>query len=123
MGNTWADVAAAVTERRADLDLTQQQAAALAGVSATTWQKLEARHEAPNERSLRKMARVLGWPATFAETILSGEVPQEVEASADAPTSEASDVVGIAALAGELTPEDRAKVEAYMRGLLDGKKP
>lgn len=58
-------VGAVIRERRLQLDLTQQQAAASAGVSPTTWRSIE-RGSSPGFRdlTLRSIARALDWPTT-----------------------------------------------------------
>lgn len=64
--------------------------------------------------TLIAVVEALGWAAADADRLIDGEPPLPAE---PAPPDE----VGLAALAGELSPEDRAKVEGYIRGLLDGK--
>ena len=57
----WGDFGSAVTERRLELGLTQRDMAALADVSLTTVQALEAGRRATRVDSLHRILRALGW--------------------------------------------------------------
>lgn len=83
MTKTWSHVGAAVTARRNALELSQRQAAEQSGVSPTTWQKVEARHEPVTQRSLRAIARVLQWPQDFADLIMAGTPPDAIPTVTD----------------------------------------
>lgn len=102
-----------VTQERARRGWGLRYAADRAGVSVGSWRRAEA-GETVHYSTLIAVAEALGWTAVDADRLIDGEPPQ----AADTATP---DEVGLAALAGELSPEDRAKVEGYIRGLLDGK--
>lgn len=121
MVETIQGMAEAIEQRRRDLNLTVGELAAAAGITAQAlagYRRGERRDSVAAERTKRGLASALGWPADWYERLDAGEDPASFPV-VDA--ADSVDVVGIAALAGELTPEDRAKVEGYIRGLLDGK--
>jgi hypothetical protein len=119
----WLHLAEFVRARREVLGLTQAEAAAASGgrISLAVWSILEGArqlHGRMESRSLEGVDHALGLTAGDAQKVLVG--------AADAPAPDAPEAtpggdVGLAALAGELSPEDRAKVEDFIRGLLDGK--
>lgn len=119
----WLHLAEFVRARREHLGLTQAEAALASGgrISLAVWSILEGARQQNGRmesRSLDGIAVALG--------LADGDVQMVLTGSPDAPSFDSvalrePDQVGLAALAGELTPEDRAKVEDYIRGLLDGR--
>lgn len=68
-------IADGIRRRRKELHLTQSDASQRAGVSNTTWSKLE-RGEWPfSQRTLRSVCEVLDWPVSAIETLRQGEWP------------------------------------------------
>lgn len=60
----WAEIAQRVRQQRIKLEMTQQGAAAAAGVGSGTWLAIErASRETFDEKTLRKVCKALGWPA------------------------------------------------------------
>lgn len=93
--------------------MTQAEVAAAGGPSEPTVRNIEAgRQDRPTGLTLAALSRALRWPPGALEAIRDGADPATYD-DGDA-------TVRIAALAGELTPEQADKVEAYLRGLIDG---
>lgn len=86
--------------------MSQVQLAEAIGVSQQSVQKWE-RGIGPSRDKLAVIAGALG---TTVAVLMGDDEP---------PTPPAEAVLQIAALAGEMTEEQQAKVEAYMRGLLE----
>lgn len=109
----WQAVARLVHTRRNELGLTQAEAVAASGgrISLAVWSILEnARQQSGkmDTRSLEGAAAALELDPDDLYRHLSEEAPF--------PHLD-PDVVGLAALAGELSPEDRKIVEGFIRGL------
>lgn len=75
MAKDWAAVAAAIQARLAELDMTQAELAARAGVALMTVRELQhnlaARRRSP--RTLAAVSEALGWPSDHLTRILEGE--------------------------------------------------
>lgn len=122
----WHLVGKAVTDRMLQLGLSQADLARITGLSAITIRPfMHGQRSNSRPATTARIARALGWPPDAIRQILDGVDPAELGTAPpddDPPASDAladPDVMGIAALAGEMTPAQRARVEAYMRGLLD----
>lgn len=120
----WEAVAKAVRDRRAELHLTQAEAAHRGDISELTWGLVEnARQQSYKERSLRGVARSLAWPLDAIQQILDGVDPSTLQTIAYAPTfdvgvrEETEIPAGLARKISEATPEERARLEAYLDGL------
>lgn len=73
------NVGEVVKARRAELDLTQRQAALAADVSDTTWVKVES-GQVVGERTYRRIAGPLRWPQKWLDWAKEGKMPPEVDA-------------------------------------------
>lgn len=74
MGRDWDAVAAAIQARLAELDMTQAELAAKAGVAPETVRELRT-NATPRRRSPRTLSAIseaLGWAAEYLATVLSG---------------------------------------------------
>lgn len=72
-------ISVVVKRRRAEMRVTQTEAAARAGISLATWNLLEGgRQEKFRPFTLRKASVGLGWPDDTLERIADGEDPDEV---------------------------------------------
>ena len=81
MAKDWDAVAAAIRARLVELDLTQADLAARAGVALMTVRELQ-HNLTPRRRNPRTLAAVseaLGWPADQLARILGGEPVQDVD--------------------------------------------
>ena len=122
MKRTAEELGAIVRDRRLALGGTQVQvieAARIAGgatVSEPTMRSVEKGRTEANDLTLASISRGLDWPPDALRKIRDGELAPE----ALAPTGEGAgdQVVTIMALASEMSAEDLAAVEAYMRGRL-----
>ncbi|MGK3107885.1 MULTISPECIES: helix-turn-helix transcriptional regulator [Streptomyces] len=104
------------TERRLELGLARNKAAAEIGISKDTWKRLE-RGEPIREINYRKIDEALGWAAGSCVAVMEGSAPIPIEASNDdgviayVPVEglqgELQDAVGMAALA--TTPDLTAR--------------
>ena len=100
------EVSEAVRERRESLRLSQNDAAARAGLSAGIWNMLEnGRRESIRARTAKQIAEALGWTPDSIERLARGEEP--VEAAPERTQAYASTADG-----RELSPEQLALVEA-----------
>lgn len=91
--------------------LSFRKAADVSGLAVGTWQRAEA-GEGISYASLVQIADTLGWRRDdAADRLMEGLDPDE--------EPEPLEHVGLAALAGELSPEGRAKVEGYIRAVLE----
>ena len=89
--------------------MSQVKLAEAVGVTQQSVQKWESGANEPSLENLRLVASALG---TTPQALVGGDD--------DPPTDPApAAVLQIAALAGEMTDDQRAKAEAYMRGLLE----
>lgn len=68
-------VALAIRRRREDLELTQETAARLAGLSVATWANIERGSTRPTAATIRGVAAALRWPAPFMDDIEAGREP------------------------------------------------
>jgi transcriptional regulator with XRE-family HTH domain len=81
----WARVAEKVGQRRVDLRISQERAAALAGTSRETWGKLESgRQHGYRPDTLIGVCRVLRWAPESISLILDGREPIELPEDKDA---------------------------------------
>lgn len=71
----WQVLATLVRERRLDLGMSQDEAAALAGVSGTTWRSLEVHGRPVRELSRAGIAKALRWSADSIDQTLAGGEP------------------------------------------------
>lgn len=115
----WQQLAKAVRVRRTELGLTQAAAVQRSGglISAAVWSILEGarqRNGRMDERSLAGAERSLDWPAGRAAEILHGDTEEPVSDEV-----EGDEVLGIAAKAGRLSPEQRGRLTGYLDALLD----
>jgi transcriptional regulator with XRE-family HTH domain len=112
-----------LTERRADLGLTQSECANMGGISTGVWLKVENNQQSVyRPRTLSAIDRGAAWPRQTARGILDGSItPAEALAMPlDGSSSDAEAIdIRFAALAGKLTDEQRAKVEGYIEALLE----
>ncbi len=119
--SAWAHLAAAVRAQRLRLGLTQQQAAAVAGVSKIVWGKVEnAGQTSYRDRTLVAVEQAMGWAPGSVEQILAGGQPTLPDPDDTPPPPAMSGQ--IAAFSGklhELTPEQLAKLEGYIDAMLD----
>jgi transcriptional regulator with XRE-family HTH domain len=101
----WARTTDAVKRRRAQLGLSQRQAAARANKSPTTWGQLETHGGPVDVTTLAAMSRALGWPSDALARIGAGDDPAAIEeiATDDSP-------------AGRFT----AKAREFVHELVDG---
>lgn len=110
---TPAQVGAALRMIRDRQKLTQT---AIDGVSHATVRQIEAGDYAGRKpRSVQRYLAMLNLPSNAIERLESGEDPSVFDFDPSTP----GDEIQIAALAGNLTPENRAKLEGYARALLD----
>lgn len=94
-------------------------ASAASGLSVGTWQRAEA-GDGVAYASVVAIAETLGWHhPEAADRLLDGSDPEGADPDGGAASASSDEPVGLAALAGELSPEGRAKVEGYIRALLD----
>jgi hypothetical protein len=112
----WQALARASVRRRAELGLTQEQAGQQNDeISSATIRIIEAQGKASySARTLIGLAKALRWPLDGPERILAGEDPSSLGSE-----SHEADVVQLSAKIGLLPPDKRARLEAYLDGLLD----
>jgi transcriptional regulator with XRE-family HTH domain len=120
---TWEEVGALVRDRRIELGLTQEGVARDGGLSVATWRLLEqGGRDRYQQLTLSGAARALGWPHDAILRLLDGvelaalgaiDRPRTTEPAADAgaPT-------GLSKKWSELTAQERARVEAFIDGIL-----
>ncbi|MGW7617331.1 helix-turn-helix domain-containing protein [Streptomyces antimycoticus] len=109
-------LARVATERRLELGLARNKAAAEIGISKDTWKRLE-RGEPIRDINYRKIDEALGWAVGSCVAVMEGSAPIPVEASSDDAViahvpveglqGEVQDAVGMAALA--TTPDLTAR--------------
>jgi transcriptional regulator with XRE-family HTH domain len=116
----WARVAQAVVRRRVQLGLTQEEAAARARLSATTWRLVE--NEAQTryrDLTLAGVERALGWAQGSIDAVLRGDEPTVAETRDPAPPRIDDDaVVRLRGKVARLSDEDARAVEALVDRLL-----
>jgi len=112
----WEALAGACVRRRAELGLTQEQAGQQNDeISSATIRIIEATgKESYSPRTLIGLAKALRWPLDAPERILAGEDPRGL-----ATENREAAVLELSARIGSLSPEKRARLEAYLDGLLD----
>ena len=112
----WQALAKATVRRRAELGLTQEQAGQQNDeISSATIRLIEAESkESYSARTLIGLAKALRWPLDGPERILAGEDPSGLGSE-----SHDADVIQLSAKIGLLPPDKRARLEAYLDGLLD----
>ncbi|MCC5953442.1 MAG: helix-turn-helix transcriptional regulator [Acidimicrobiia bacterium] len=110
-----------VKTRRTELGFTQRKVVdrvadqlGTEAISEPTYRAVETGRTNASALTLSAVSRALDWPPDALERIRDGAPPPN---AADA--ASAGDEIQIAALAGNLTPENRAKLEGYARALLD----
>lgn len=117
MALTPAELGAIVRARRLELGRTQVDVIAAAreatgaSISEPTMRAVENGRTAPSDLTMASISRGLDWPADALRRIRDGEDPAAFARG----EGEAARIV---ALAGRLTPEQRARVEGFMEGLL-----
>lgn len=76
MSEDWDAVGKAISDRLAELQMTQLELAAASGVSPATIREIQynklARRRSP--RTLEALSQALSWPAIYLRQVLSGEV-------------------------------------------------
>ncbi|WP_219420273.1 XRE family transcriptional regulator [Pseudonocardia nigra] len=82
MAKDWDAVAAAIKARLAEIDMTQAELAARAGVALMTVRELQhnLQPRRRNPRTLAAVSEALGWPADRLSRILEGEPVAAVDA-------------------------------------------
>jgi len=98
-----------VRERRLELDLSQRDAAARAGISNQTWLNVENGRSA-NERSLAKIERALDWSPGTVDAITAGTDPPSPSVAA-APLLDVTVLGNLTRLAEVLSAEDLTREE------------
>ena len=107
------EVSGAVRERRESLRLSQNDAAARAGLSAGIWNMLEnGRRESIRARTAKQIAEALGWTPDSIERLARGEEP--VEAAPERPAVYASTADGQVFTAAQI-----ALIEATVHATLE----
>lgn len=104
-----------IVERRSALSLTQEEAAAQAGISPTTWRNLELGRGRPRELTLARVARALDLPSLdrpgpAADLTLVRRVADILE---EQPTAEAI-LAAFHALCAELAPQSEVSRVTYL---------
>jgi transcriptional regulator with XRE-family HTH domain len=82
VGKDWDAVAAAIRARMAEIDMTQAELAARAGVALMTVRELQ-HNLTPRRRSPRTLAAIseaLGWPADQISRLVGGEPAVDMDA-------------------------------------------
>lgn len=74
MTDRWPLAVAAVTQRRKLFKLSQRRCSILAGVSPTTWSKMES-GEFVEPLTQSAAAQALGWPSDFFDRVMAGADP------------------------------------------------
>ena len=112
----WDALARACVRRRAELGLTQEQAGQQNDeISSATLRIIEATgKDSYSARTLIGLAKALRWPLDAPERILAGEDPSEFRTE-----NREKSVLELSARIGSLPPDKRARLEAYLEGLLD----
>ena len=112
----WQALAAASVRRRAELGLTQEQAGQQNDeISSATIRIIEAAgKDSYSARTLVGLAKALSWPLDGPERILAGADPKGLATENREPG-----VLELSARIGALSPEKRARLEAYLDGLLE----
>ena len=82
MAKDWDAVAAAIRARLAEIDMTQAELAARAGVALMTVRELQhnLKPRRRNPRTLAAVSEALGWPSDQLARILDGGAPEPVDA-------------------------------------------
>jgi hypothetical protein len=116
-------MAEAIEARRMELGLSPGELAARAGVTPEGLMPLRKGFRRSYRDKLKiGVARALGWTTNSIDLLLGGQEPRPTwggdEPPPAAPAAAAAEQMQIAALAGQMTPEQLARVEAYMRGIL-----
>ena len=122
----WAEVAAAVRERRASLGFTHTQVAADGRVSLNVWSLLENNKQTKyRRRTLVAVAKSLQWPDDALLRILDGLEPVDEHAAHGVHRTELEDgetvvlPAGLARRLRDATPDEMARLEAYLDGLFE----
>jgi hypothetical protein len=116
-------MARAIESRRLELGLTVGDFTALAGLTAPGLMPVRRGYRRQYQDKVKLgVARALEWPVDAVDRLLAGEDPSTWGDRPPEPLAGALDpeVIGLAARAGKLTPEQRAKVEGYIEALLGG---
>lgn len=117
-------MAEAIEGRRLALGLSPGDFAEATGLTAQGLMAVRKGYRRQYQDKLKLgVARALQWPPDAIDRLLSGEDPASFQGDDPPPSPLAGaldpDVIGLAARAGKLTPEQRAKVEGYIEALLD----
>lgn len=112
----WQALARASVRRRAELGLTQEQAGQQNDeISSATIRIIEAAgKDSYSARTLIGLAKALRWPLDGPELILQGTDPKALPTE-----NRETDVLELSARIGALPPQKRARLEAYLDGLLE----
>jgi hypothetical protein len=112
----WDALAAASVRRRAEIGLTQEQAGQQNDeISSATIRIIESTgKDSYSARTLIGLAKSLRWPLDGPDRILAGENPMNLATENREPA-----VLELSARIGALPPEKRARLEAYLDGLLE----
>lgn len=112
----WQALARASVRRRAELGLTQEQAGQQNDeISSATIRIIEAAgKDSYSARTLIGLAKALRWPLDGPELILRGTDPKTLPTE-----NRETDVLELSARIGALPPQKRARLEAYLDGLLE----
>lgn len=81
MAKDWDEVAAAIRTRMAEIDMTQADLAARAGVALMTVRELQQNLQPRrrNPRTLTAVSEALGWPGDHIARILEGQPTEDVD--------------------------------------------
>lgn len=107
----------AIRNRREELRLTQEEAAAAAGISASAWRSIEARgHTSLRPSTARGVAEALRWTPDSVDRILAGGEPEEEPVR---PGQDSRDAFSIDARVARLPDQERRRILAQVSAMLD----